>query len=270
MPPKILNAVVGHTIDTTDGWLAQSDYVLPVGVIGIEIAAGAGISIDDFLQANNPAVSPLYIKLGDGVHTWAELPTYLDTPIPVADTTTEGIVRLATTAMVLAGTDNTRAVTPAGLKAALDALGASTAKFSKIGFNTSNGEFALSNGVWTQLVSTLELPVIDGGEDWRDPGNKNALRMILTEPGMYTARVNLLSNRYPAAGVYVQVRQNNGAISPRSGDWLAVTGTWMALELNVTFRGVVGDIIDVYAQAVSGTAKLHASSTFCTLTLEKK
>jgi hypothetical protein len=44
-----------------------------------------------------------------------------DSPLPVASDTARGVVELATSAEVLEGVDSARAVTPAGLKGALDA-----------------------------------------------------------------------------------------------------------------------------------------------------
>lgn len=74
--------------------------------------------------------------------------TWESTAIPDASETVKGIVELATTAEAVTGTDTARAVTPAGVKAATDAL--------TLGAFTLLGTLTTTSGQ-TQTLSSLDL-----------------------------------------------------------------------------------------------------------------
>jgi hypothetical protein len=62
------------------------------------------------------------LKIGDGTTAWNDLDPVSGGDPADASETVKGIVELATTAETTTGTDTVRAVTPAGVKAAIDAL----------------------------------------------------------------------------------------------------------------------------------------------------
>jgi hypothetical protein len=91
--------VMQHRRGTAAAW-TSANPILAAGEWGIEIGTNKQ-------------------KVGDGTTAWNTL-AYANTTTQ-ASTTAPGIVELATTAETTTGTDTTRAVTPAGDKAALDA-----------------------------------------------------------------------------------------------------------------------------------------------------
>lgn len=72
--------------------------------------------------------------------------------LPVASDTTAGIVELATAAEAETGTDTTRAVTPAGVKAAIDAVVGAAPVAGQVLFVDSLGDIPLGTPVDTLVV----------------------------------------------------------------------------------------------------------------------
>lgn len=125
-------------IEQSDGtawvlWATISGGGGGTGVV-VTIVPGAGIAVDDTDPAN-PVVSATGGGGGGTVDTVTAAdstitvdnadpanPTVKIGTLPSATTSAQGAVELATNTEATTGTDTTRAVTPAGLKAAIDAL----------------------------------------------------------------------------------------------------------------------------------------------------
>ena len=107
-----------------------------------------------------------------------------------ATTIVEGIIRLATTAEAIAGTNGTAAITPLTLKAVLDArVGGYTAN---IGDGTSLS-FVVTHGLGTQAVSIDLMRNSDGMR----------VETEVTSPGVNT--VNVAFNNPPTSGAYIVI-----------------------------------------------------------------
>lgn len=114
------------TINAATGTVTDPEVVRDV--IGAAMVAGAGIQIvyDDALDTltiSSTAVLPTRtITAGTGLSGGGDLSANRTLSVNTATESSPGILEIATTAEATAGTDTVRAVTPAGLKAAVDAL----------------------------------------------------------------------------------------------------------------------------------------------------
>jgi len=110
MTPKKVKEVV----DAATGGLGSGD------VTG---GANVGTGADVFKQENASHVLEMRGINGTGAISTAVNGDNIDVSVASATTTAEGVVELATNAEATAGTDTTRAVTPAGVAAAMGAAG---------------------------------------------------------------------------------------------------------------------------------------------------
>ena len=97
------------------------------------------------------AIHDAAAEVVDGRLSDADLPATIADATPTASTTTPGIVELATTTEATAGTDTARAVTPAGVKAALDARPAALAA----ALAPLQLKRATVGGTWTDASGTV-------------------------------------------------------------------------------------------------------------------
>ena len=181
------NINLAGTFDASSGLVASvtSAGILAGYTVGAGLPAAALITVDSYVIVTEagtytpPGGSPTVATRGDwflvsevsaGVYSWEFLNVGVD--LPIASTSTEGIVELATSLETQTGTDGTRAVTPAGAAATYIPLTDLTAKGDILSATAANTPAALSVGTDGQVLVACSAAIT--GLCWASASTPNA------------------------------------------------------------------------------------------------
>ena len=181
------NINLAGTFDASSGLVASvtSAGILAGYTVGAGLPAAALITVDSYVIVTEagtytpPGGSPTVATRGDwflvsevsaGVYSWEFLNVGVD--LPIASTSTEGIVELATSLETQTGTDGTRAVTPAGAAATYIPLTDLTAKGDILSATAANTPAALSVGTDGQILTACSAAIT--GLCWASASTPNA------------------------------------------------------------------------------------------------
>ena len=214
-------AIPKATTGTADGWV-----VLYQATTSPYALKGANTDITSLSAPALGAATATTQSAGDNT-TKVATTAFVTTATPAASATVSGLVELATTAETETGTDTGRAVTPAGLKAA---VGFSNGFLSTDQTITPNSVLNVAHGLGARpYLFNVVLKCIDAGGEAGFAQNDEA-QIVQTIPGVSVISASADATNviigYTGASTYVLHKTTQVTTTITSAKWAFVVRAW--------------------------------------------